>query len=67
MNDDNDEIFTLQARICKRCGRILTNWESVERGMGCQCAKREDERIRAEAPLPGQINIYEWMGIENGD
>lgn len=60
LNEDS-EIFTLQARACKRCGRILTKWESVERGYGCQCAKREEERARAEAPLPGQINIYEWL------
>ena len=58
---EDDEIFTLRARICKRCGRILTKQESVERGYGCQCAKREEERAREMAPIPGQIDIYEWM------
>lgn len=26
------EIFTIQARRCKRCGRLLVNQESVEQG-----------------------------------
>jgi len=41
-----DEVFTIQARRCKRCGRLLTSQEAVERGYGCQCAmkaKREEE------------------------
>lgn len=33
-----DEVFTIQARRCKRCGRLLTSQEAVERGYGCQCA-----------------------------
>lgn len=57
---DEDEIFTLKARICKRCGRILTNAESVERGLGCQCAKKQKAAELERAPIPGQIDVYEW-------
>ena len=32
------EIFTIRARRCKRCGRLLTSAEAVEKGYGCQCA-----------------------------
>ena len=63
LNND-DGIFTLQARVCKRCGRILTKWESVERGLGCKCAEREAEKGMAESPIPGQIDIYEWLGVD---
>lgn len=32
----DDGIFTIQVRKCKRCGRLLTSKEAVERGYGCQ-------------------------------
>lgn len=42
------EIFTIRARRCKRCGRLLTSAEAVEKGYGCQCAAKaqaeEDEK-----------------------
>ena len=41
-----DEIFTIQARRCKRCGRLLTSQEAVERGYGCQCAMKAKKRRR---------------------
>lgn len=28
------EIFTIRARRCKRCGRLLTSAEAVEKGYG---------------------------------
>lgn len=34
------EIFTIRARRCKRCGRLLTSAEAVEKGYGCQCAAK---------------------------
>lgn len=35
-----DGIILIQARRCKRCGRLLTSKEAVERGYGCQCAEK---------------------------
>ncbi|MBR2256245.1 MAG: hypothetical protein IJ899_02685 [Blautia sp.] len=58
---DNGEIFVLRARICKRCGRILTKAESVERGLGCQCAKKEKAAETEKTPIPGQVDVYEWL------
>ena len=39
----DDEIFTILVRRCKRCGRLLTSKEAVERGYGCQCLRKEKE------------------------
>lgn len=32
------EIFTIRARRCKRCGRLLTSAEAVEKGYGVKRA-----------------------------
>ena len=52
-----DEVFTIQARRCKRCGRLLTSQEAVERGYGCQCAikaKREENYHLLTELLPSE-------------
>lgn len=61
LDDSLSDVFMLQARICKRCGRILTSKKSIEIGYGCQCAKKEKQKTEEMAPIPGQIDIYDWM------
>lgn len=56
------EYFTLTARRCKECGRILTSKESVERGYGCQCAKKARQKEIDRQPMPGQLT---WMDVTN--
>lgn len=51
-------IFTIQVRKCKRCGRLLTSREAVEKGYGCQCMRKQIEEERAREPLPGQIDLF---------
>lgn len=60
------EYFTLTARRCKECGRILTSKESVERGYGCQCARKAKQKELDRQPLPGQVqlNIFEQTESE---
>ena len=63
---ENDDVFLLKARICRRCGRILTKAESVERGMGCQCAKKEKKAEMEKAPISGQVDFFEWLRSNEG-
>lgn len=51
------EYFTLTARRCKECGRILTSKESVERGYGCQCIKKAKQKELDKQPMPGQVTF----------
>lgn len=53
----NNEIFTIRARRCKRCGRLLTSAEAVEKGYGCQCAVKAKAEENAQKPIPGQMTI----------
>ena len=49
------EYFTLTARRCKECGRILVSEESVKRG----CAKRAKQKELDRQPLDGQISLLD--------
>ena len=59
-----DEVFTIQARRCKRCGRLLTSQEAVERGYGCQCAMKAKKEEEAQKPIPGQRTIFDYLEDE---
>lgn len=63
----DDEVFTIQVRRCKRCGRLLTSKEAAERGYGCQCLRKEQEEARAKEPIPGQMNLLDGFGEEAQD
>lgn len=58
------EIFMVRACLCKRCGRLLTSTEAVERGYGCQCAAKAKTEEQAQAPIPGQMNIMDYLNDE---
>lgn len=57
----NDEIFTIRARRCKRCGRLLTSAEAVAKGYGCQCAAKAKVEERERMPLPGQMSLMDFI------
>lgn len=52
-----DGIIMIQARHCKRCGRLLTSKEAVERGYGCQCAEKARKEEMEKQPIHGQRSI----------
>lgn len=59
-----EDIFVIQARKCKRCGRLLTSKDAIERGYGCQCAKKAKKEVDEQAPLPGQRTIFDFIEQE---
>jgi hypothetical protein len=66
-NEQDDEVFTIKARKCLRCGRILTSQEAIENGYGCRCMELADAAKREKEPVPGQMDIFDFLGgSENG-
>lgn len=55
-----DEVFLIEARICKRCGRLLTSKEAVELGYGCLCAIKARKEAAEKQPIPGQLSIFDF-------
>ena len=57
--NNSDEIFTIRARRCKRCGGILTSKQAVEDGYGHTC-KMKEKAEREEREIPdNQITFFE--------
>ena len=63
----SDEVFTIEARKCKRCGRLLTSHEAIMKGMGCRCQEKAQREARAYEPIPGQMDIYDYLGGKAND
>lgn len=60
----SEETFLIEARRCKRCGRLLTSKEAVERGYGCQCAQKARREEQEKQPIPGQRTIFDYLSEE---
>lgn len=63
----DDGIIYIKARRCKRCGRLLTSEEAVERGYGCQCAMKAKAAEEEKEPVPGQRSIFDYISEETED
>lgn len=59
-------VFTIRARLCKRCGRLLTSEEALKSGYGCQCAKKASQEEKEREPMPGQRNIFDYIPDPEG-
>lgn len=62
MNEDG--IFTINARRCKRCGGILTNKQAVEEGYGHVCKMKACAEEEAKKPIDGQIKLTYYLEKE---
>lgn len=61
---ETSEIFTIQARRCKRCGGILTSRQAVEDGYGHVCKIKAFEEIEAAKPDKNQMSLF-WSNTES--
>ena len=62
---DDNEIFRIPARHCKRCGGLLTSEQALKDGYGhtCKMKTRREEREREEAK--NQFSLFEEGYCEN--
>lgn len=56
MSDNN--IFTIKARRCVVCGRILTATQSVQDGYGSSCKQHARRKATIEEELRDQISLF---------
>ena len=62
--DEINDIFQIPARVCKRCGGILTSRQGLRDGYGhtCEIKTRREEQEREEEAK----NQYSLFGCEGG-
>lgn len=63
----SDEVFTIEARKCKRCGRLLTSPEAIMKGYGCSCEMKAMREAKESEPIPGQMDIFDYLGKDKDD
>lgn len=59
MAHEDEEVFTIKARRCKRCGGLLTSKQAVEDGYGHVCKMKSRSEEAEKKPDPNQVN---WFG-----
>lgn len=64
MDNSQDEIFTVKARRCKRCGGLLTSKQAVEDGYGHVCKMKTKAEIEAATPDPNQLTLFDTFESE---
>lgn len=63
----NGDVFTIRARRCLRCGRLLTSPQAVDDGYGCRCKMLANYEDAENEPLPGQITMDDYFKeVNNG-
>lgn len=61
---NKDEIFTVTARRCKRCGGLLTSKEAVSEGYGHVCKQKMLGEENANKPIDGQMSFMDKKSEE---
>lgn len=59
-----DEIFTINARQCKRCGRLLTSADAIKDGYGCACKRKAYIEKFGIPQIPGQVSLLDELEEE---
>lgn len=55
----DNEIFTIKARRCQRCGGILLSEYGLKYGMGHVCKRKSDEEAAAAVIDENQLTLME--------
>lgn len=63
MNNSQDDIFTIKARRCKRCGGLLTSKQAVEDGYGHVCKMKARAEAEAAKPDPNQLTLFDTVEV----
>lgn len=62
----SDEVFTIQARRCKRCGGLLTSAQGIKDGYG-PCCLRKMRREEAEREMnKNQCSLFDMAPDAGG-
>lgn len=58
-----NEIFTIQARRCKRCGGLLTSTQALRDGYGPCCLRKMRQEESDREALKDQYSLFQEDGI----
>lgn len=56
--DRENEVFTIQARKCRRCGGLLTSAKAIRDGYGACCLRKIRQEERGIEEDKDQMNLF---------
>lgn len=60
--EERDEIFTIEARRCRRCGGLLTSAQAIRDGYGACCLRKLRQEERNREAMKNQISLFQEEG-----
>lgn len=57
--NDRSEIFTVRARLCMRCGGLLTSSSAIKEGYGPCCKKKMEIEAANRRMMKDQISLFQ--------
>ena len=61
----DDEVFTIPARRCKRCGGLLTSAHAIQDGYGHTCKMKARREALAREEAKNQITLFDMEENDN--
>ena len=61
----DDEVFTIPARRCKRCGGLLTSAQAIQDGYGHTCKMKARREALAGEEAKNQITLFDMEENDN--
>lgn len=55
----DDDVFTIKARRCKRCGGLLTSSQAIQDGYGPCCLRKMRQEAVAKEELKNQYSLFD--------
>lgn len=55
---EHDDIFTIPARRCKRCGGLLTSAQAIRDGYGHTCKMKAHREALAREEMKNQMSLF---------
>lgn len=59
MDEQANEVFSIQARRCKRCGGLLTSEQAIRIGYGACCLRKMRQEEREKEESKDQITFFD--------
>lgn len=62
-----EDVFTIKARRCKRCGGLLTSSQAIQDGYGPCCLRKIRQEAKAKEELKNQYSLFDEKGRGDTD
>lgn len=59
-----NEVFQIPARRCKRCGGLLTSEQAIKDGYGSCCLRKMRQEEREKEAAKDQCSLFDMEGLE---